>query len=151
MFASPKVLLLTITSSGCVSAYTHIQKHTAPGGPPTISVHRQMHNTGARTHTHKHTNRHNCHTGSGRGKLELLSDTRGESNPGKHERSRQTSPRRLSGSYFPVTLSHTGCLSPGRRGHDTSDNSQQPPPPSTDSLSGRTSMRLGPRSFFSLR
>lgn len=97
-----------------------------------------------------HTNTHNCQRGSGREKLELLSDTRGESNPGKHERSRQTSPRRLSGSYFPVTLSHTGCLSPGRRGHDTSDNSQQPPPPSSDSLTGRTSMRVGPRSFFSL-
>lgn len=66
----------------------------------------------------------------------------------------QTSQR----SYFPVTHSHTRCLSPPRRGHDTSDTSQRAVPPSVSlslwqvdmAQSVWTSMALGPRGSFSL-
>lgn len=79
------------------------------------------------THAHKQTQ---LSWGLRKTKVEVVVRYTVRAAPRKHERSRLTSPRRLSGSYFPVTLSHTGCLSPRRRGHDTLDNSQQPLPPS---------------------
>lgn len=75
------------------------------------------------TYTNSHTNMHLSRTQEDEVLLKLLSDPQSEMDAGIKKKKRKghvERPRTSQRSYSPVTHSHTLCLSPSRRGRDTS-------------------------------